>query len=111
MYYMIIHLLREERITEVLMALTEIDASSTQIVQCQSASKLLAFDVPIFAGFREMFGRDSERTQIICTVIQNREDVDDFFDMLKIANIDFTEDHIGEVFLLKLEEAFLVEEE
>ena len=111
MYYMIIHLLREDRITEVLMALTEIDARSTQIVQSRSASELLAFDVPIFAGFREMFGRDTERTQIVSTVIQNREDVNDFFDMLKIANIHFTEDRIGEVFLLKIEDAFLIEEE
>jgi len=110
MYYLIIHLKSEAHITEVLMALTENDATSTQIIQSRSAANLIAFDIPVFAGFREMFGTKSEQSQIICSFINHKEDVDNFLESLKLANIDFINDDIGEMFLLSLEAAFRKEE-
>ncbi len=102
MYFLIITLANENRLPEVLMALTEIDAEGTQIVQARNAESLLAFDVPIFAGFQEMFGNKSETSQILFSIVPEENCVDDFIETLKIANIDFIEDGIGDIFLIPL---------
>ncbi|MFP4458798.1 MAG: hypothetical protein ACLFSQ_04335 [Candidatus Zixiibacteriota bacterium] len=109
MYYMIIHLIQDSRLTEVLMALTEVDAISVQILDSTSASKMFAFDVPIFAGFQEMFGNSEEQSKIILSFVPNADSVDEFIETLKIASIDFIEDGVGDIFLLKLEKALIID--
>ncbi len=102
MFLFIVTLAKENRLTEVLMALTEIDAMGTQIINARSAERLLAFDVPIFAGFQEMFGETSENSQILFSIVEDEEALEDFIATLKIANIDFIEDNVGDAFLLPL---------
>lgn len=105
MYYMIIHLIQDEKLPEVLMALTEIDAVSVQVIESTSASKLFAFDTPIFAGFQEMFGHSEEQSKVVLAFIKEPDAIDEFLEAMEIANIDFTEDEVGDIFLLKLEKA------
>ncbi|RLC51577.1 MAG: hypothetical protein DRZ79_02575 [Candidatus Cloacimonadota bacterium] len=100
--FMILQINREKYLDDVLMALAEIGVEDPIVLAGESLGHKLAFDMPLFAGFRQTLGREKNYTKIIMATVQE-EDVDFMLEELKSAGVDFHEDEIGKIFLLPIE--------
>jgi hypothetical protein len=100
---MILNLNKEKYLDDVLMALTEAGIDDTVVLSGESLGHKLAFDNPLFAGFRKSFGKDKGYANVIMAVAK-KEQIDFMLEELKNSGIDFVKDEIGKIVLLPVEE-------
>lgn len=101
--YMILNLNKEKYLDDVLMALTEAGIDDTIVLSGESLGHKLAFDNPLFAGFRKSFGKDKGYAKVIMAVAE-KEQIDFMLEELKSSGVDFIKDEIGKIVLLPVEE-------
>ncbi len=104
MFYLIIHLYKEEFLEDVIVGLTGIGAQNTVVVNGTTARKMLAFDIPIFAGFRPELKRGAQFCKVIHAIIEDKSSVEEMIENLKDAGVDFADEEVGKIFLLPIEE-------
>ena len=100
--YMILNLNKEKYLDDVLMALTEAGIDNTVVLSGESLGHKLAFDNPIFAGFRKSFGKDKGYANVIMAVAE-QEQIDFMLEELKNSGTDFIKDEIGKIVLISTE--------
>ena len=100
--YMILNLNKEKYLDDVLMALTEAGIDDTIVLSGESLGHKLAFDNPLFAGFRKSFGKDKGYANVIMAVA-DQEQIDFMLEELKSSGIDFVKDEIGKIVLIPTE--------
>ena len=100
--YMIFNLNKEKYLDDVLMALTEAGIDDTVVLSGESLGHKLAFDNPLFAGFRKSFGKDKGYANVIMAVAE-KDQVEFMLEELKNSGVDFVKNEIGKIVLLPVE--------
>ena len=100
--YMILNLNKEKYLDDVLMALTEAGIDDTVVLSGESLGHKLAFDNPLFAGFRKSFGKDKGYANVIMAVAE-KDQVEFMLEELKNSGVDFVKNEIGKIVLLPVE--------
>jgi len=105
LYHLMIHLYEEGSLEDALTALTSLGVENAVVVDGQRMSRLLAFDVPIFAGFREEVAERSSYCKVISAVVDDPAMLDELLRLLKEAGVDFEKEGVGMMMLLPIERA------
>ena len=100
--YMIINLNKEKFLDDVLMALAEAGIDDTIVLSGETLGHKLAFDNPLFAGFRKSFGSDKGYAKIIMA-IADKSQIEFMLEELKNSGIDFENEELGKIVMLKTE--------
>ncbi len=100
--YMILNLNKEKYLDDVLMALAEAGIDDTVVLSGESLNHKLAFDNPLFAGFRKSFGKDKGYTKVIMAFAE-KDQIDFMLEELKNSGVDFVGDEIGKIVLISTE--------
>ena len=103
--YMILHLYQEKYQDDVLMAMTEAGIEETIVLSGESLGHKLAFDMPLFAGFRKSYGSGKGFAIVIMAMAEN-EQVEFMLDELKNSGINFIEDNLGSIVVLPVEKIY-----
>lgn len=103
--YMILHVNHEKYADDVLMALAEVGVVDPIVLSGESLGHKLAFDMPLFAGFRKSFGGDSSYAKVILARVEEK-DVEFMLEELKNSGVDFIGDEIGKIYLLPIAREF-----
>jgi nitrogen regulatory protein PII len=64
---------KEERLQEVLEALLELDINGATIVDSVGMGRIMAHDIPIFAGFRNLLQDSRPGNKTILTIIEDKK--------------------------------------
>ncbi len=97
--FMILHVNQEKYTDDVLMALAEAGVVDPIVLTGESLGHKLAFDMPLFAGFRQSFGNNSSFSKVILAQVEEK-DVEFMLEELKQAGVDFVGNEIGKIYLL-----------
>ena len=100
--FVILQINREKYLDDVMMALAEIGVEDPIVLSGESLGHKLAFDMPLFAGFRQTMGREKSYSKIVMAVMEE-EEVNFMLEELKSSGVDFHKDEIGKIFLLPVE--------
>ena len=103
--YMILHLMQEKYLDDILMALTESGIEDTIVLSGESLGHKMAFDVPLFAGFRKSFGSEKGYANIILA-IADQDNIDFMLNELMQSGINFVKDEIGKIVLLPIDKIY-----
>jgi len=103
--FMILQLKKEKYLDDILMALTETGIDESIVLYGESLGHKIAFDMPIFAGFRKSFGSEKGYAKIIMAIAE-KEKVDFMLEELKNSGIDFVGDKIGKIVMLPIEKIY-----
>lgn len=102
-YLMLVHLFEEQVLEDLLTALTSLGIENAVVLDGHRMNRLLAFDVPIFAGFREDLAGGSSYCRILSAVLDDPVEADEVIRVLKEADIDFAKEGMGAMMVLPLE--------
>jgi len=103
--FMILQLKKEKYLDDILMALAEASIDESVVLSGESLGHKIAFDMPIFAGFRKSFGSEKGYAKIIMAIAE-KEKVDFMLEELKNSGIDFIDDKIGKIVMLPIEKIY-----
>jgi len=95
MELLIIILNKEEHFEKVISILVEAGASGATIINSEGVGHFLAYEVPIFAGIRDLVGERKSANRIILAVLENKKIFHEFTDLLAEEDIDFTKPDVG----------------
>ena len=101
---------KEKHLEDVLSILAELGASGATIIDSMGLGQFLAYEVPIFAGLRQLMGEEKTPSKTIFALIEG----DKFLELKKILKeegIDFTEPGTGIMFTVPVNEIVKSEEE
>ena len=99
----IIFLHREEYLEDILTILVEISARSTTILDSHSLGEFLAFEVPIFAGLRQLLGEKRAPSKTILVLLEDAYHFERFLKLLTEQEIDFTKPGTGTLITLPVD--------
>ncbi len=102
-YLLMVYLFEEGALEDLLTALTSLGIENAVVLDGQRMNRLLAFEVPIFAGFREDLAGGSTYCRVLSVVIDDPVEADELLRVLKEAEIDFSKEGIGAMMVLPLE--------
>lgn len=111
MKLLIIVLNQEKYLEKVLSLMLETGISGATILESEGLGHFLAYEIPIFAGLRQLVGERKAANKTIFAVLEEESLFPKFKDLLKEENIDFNLPGIGIMALLPVEEAFKPKEE
>ncbi len=103
--YMILQLFEERYQDDISMALTESGIENSIILSGESLVHKMAFNMPLFAGFRNSIDSDTAYSTIFMAVVE-KEQVDFLLKELKLSGINFIEDNLGSIVLLPIEKIY-----
>ena len=103
--YMILSLNKEKYLDDVIMALTEAGIDDTIVLSGETMGHKLAFDNPLFAGFRKSFGSEKGYANIIMAIAE-QDQIDFMLEELKHSDVDFVKDEIGKIVLLPIDKIY-----
>ncbi len=90
MLLVLIFLHREEYLEDILTILVELGVQSTTIVDSHSLGEFLAFEVPIFAGLRQLMGEKRAPSKTIIALLEDPDHFSQLQNLLSEQEIDFT---------------------
>lgn len=102
MQILLIILHREDLLDDVLSVLVEMEVTGVIVLDGTSMERILAEEVPIFAGLLETIGRGTH-TKAILAPIQDRGILESLGSLLEEAGADFSSPDIGRVFSLPVD--------
>jgi hypothetical protein len=103
MYLLVVVLNDQRKLEDVLSALLELDISGATIVDTEGMTQVLAAQVPIFAGLRQLVTEGRAYSKTIFALSPHKDIVDRMHALLKTTAIDFTEPGTGVLFSLAVE--------
>ena len=95
---------REEYLETILSAFAELEVMDVTFFDGERLGMFLAHQVPIFAGLRQMVGEKKSLCKIVIALLEKRELLDKFVNLLREENIDFSTDNIGSIIVLPVNE-------
>ncbi len=99
--YMILQLYKAKYLDDVMMALAEAGVEDTIVLSGESLSHKMTFSMPLFAGFRNSFGSETQFTELIMAIADEAQ-IDFMLDELKRSGVKFVDDGIGNIVLLPI---------
>jgi hypothetical protein len=111
MLLMLIFLHREEYLEDILTILVELGARSTTILESHSLGEFLAFEVPIFAGLRQLMGEKRAPSKTIIALLEDPNHFNRFQRLMEEQDIDFTQPGTGTLVTLPVDEVISSMEE
>jgi nitrogen regulatory protein PII len=91
---------QEERMEEILSGFLEIGITGATLINTEGMGRLLASEVPIFAGLEALVGRTRPRNQTLFSVIEDDDKVDRALALLQEVCGDFSRPATGIVVTL-----------
>lgn len=95
MQLLIIVLNKEEHLEKLMSLLIEAGISGATISDSQGIGHYLAYEVPIFAGLRQMMGEGKTVNKTILALLNDGKAFDEFKELLLEEEIDFTKPGVG----------------
>ena len=103
MHILFITLYREDLIDEVLSALVELEIGGAIVVDGTAMERILADDVPIFAGLWQTIGDSHDRVRLVMAQLTDRGQLDALFRVLLDSGVDLSDDAVGRLCLVPAE--------
>ncbi len=100
MFFLIIQLKEERYMEDILLAMTDVGIQNAIIQNAVDMSSTMAFDIPIFAGFREEFGKRKTYSKVIWALVENEDAPEKLLKALQDSDVKFIKDEIGKMVLL-----------
>lgn len=104
MRLLVIILNREEYLDDILAELLELEVHTASIIEGVAMERVLAKDVPIFAGLLQSTRGSRAFNKNIMALIPNKETVDKLIAILKDLDIDFKDPATGVLFTIPVED-------
>jgi len=104
MQLLIIVLNKEEYLEKLMSLLIEAGISGATISDSQGIGHYLAYEVPIFAGLRQMMGEGKTVNKTILALLNDDKGFDQFKELLLEEDIDFTKPGMGVVITVPVNE-------
>ena len=101
---------KEKHLEDVLSILVEMGVSGATIIDSMGLGQFLAYEVPIFAGLRQLMGEEKTPSKTIFALIKE-DKFSELKKILKEEGIDFTEPGTGIMFTVPVNEIVKSEEE
>ena len=102
---------KEKHLEDVLSILAELGASGATIIDSMGLGQFLAYEVPIFAGLRQLMGEEKTPSKTIFALVEGDNFLSKLEKILKDEGIDFTEPGTGIMFTVPVNEIVKSEEE
>lgn len=93
-----------EKLEEVLSALLELDITGATIIDTEGMAHVLAAEVPIFAGLRQLLTEARASSKTIFALSRDDDIVSRVHKLLKQTGIDFSEPGTGVMFSVTVDE-------
>lgn len=106
MQLLVIFLNEEEYLDEILTELVELEISGASVIDGVAMERVLAKDVPIFAGLLQTTRGSRAYNKNIFALIPKKETVLQLVDILKEMDIDLTNPSIGILFTVPVDFTF-----
>ncbi|MFC1569762.1 hypothetical protein ACFL4L_05970 [bacterium] len=103
MYFLIIQLFKIEYKEDVLLAMTSCGIQKGSAFEGQNLDKVLERDFPLFTGLIKSDDERERYSMLITSVVDKKERVKEFIQLLKEADIDITENNILRVVMIPAE--------
>lgn len=101
-YLLLLVLYEEDFLEDVVLALTETGASGALVMDGMNMRQMMAFDIPIFAGFREELTEQPGYAKVVLAQVGDAGHVDRFLGALADGGTDWQRDGLGRLMLLPL---------
>ncbi|RKY39793.1 MAG: hypothetical protein DRP76_03055 [Candidatus Omnitrophota bacterium] len=103
MQLLIIVLNREDYLEKILALMIEAGITGATILNSEGLGHFLAYEIPIFAGLRQLMGEKRSANRTIFAVVEEKN-WNEFKHLLEEENIDFTQSGVGIIALLHVNE-------
>jgi hypothetical protein len=111
MELLIIVLNKEEHLEEILSILVELEVSGATILDSEGLGHFLAYEVPIFAGLRQLVGEKKTANRTILALVERKNFLPKFKKLLAEENIDFTQPGMGIIVTIPVNDAVIPKRE
>lgn len=105
MELLIIVLNKEEYFEKILSILVELEVPGATILDSEGLGHFLAYEVPIFAGLRQLVGEKKTASRTILALIEGKDFFSKFKKLLATEKIDFTQPGTGIIVTVPANEA------
>ena len=105
MELLMIILNKEKHLGKILSLLVELEVSGATILDSKGSERFLAYEVPIFAGLRQLIGEKKTTHTTILALIEEENFLFNFKRLLNEEDIDFTQPGTGAIFTLPVNDA------
>ncbi len=103
MFLLIVQLFKVEYKDDVLLALTSCGITKASTFEGQNLDKVLERDFPLFTGLVKSEDEKERYSILITGVVEKKENIEAFIDLLKEADIDIEKENILRLVLLPVE--------
>lgn len=93
---------KEEYVDDLLSAMMELEITGATILDGVGFERVLANDVPIFAGLFKSLGDSRPYNKNIIALIKDKKTLTKLIGILKEVGIDFKEPGVGEIFAISV---------
>ena len=100
MQLLVIFLNQEEYLDDILAELVELEITGATVIDGVAMERVLAKDVPIFAGLLQTTRGSRSYNKNIMALIPKQEIVDRLLDILRELDIDFSDPAVGTLFTI-----------
>lgn len=101
-FLLLIELRKEEFLDDVILALTSTGASGALVIDAVSMERMMAFDLPIFAGFQDELTSEPGFAKVVLARAGGPHVVELLLRALADGGTDFQRDELGRIALLPL---------
>lgn len=91
---------KEEYFEKILSILVELGTSGATIFDSEGMGHFLAYEIPLFAGLRQLMGERKSANKTVITLIEGKNEFKKFECLLAEEEIDFTKPGVGVIFTL-----------
>ena len=105
MELLMIILNKEEYLEKILSILVEIEVPGATILESEGLGHFLAYEVPIFAGLKQLIGEKKTASRTIVALIDEEDFLAKFKRLLAEEDIDFTQPDMGIIVTLPVNNA------
>ncbi len=110
MELLIIFLYARHHLEKIASLLVEVGVTEATITEGQALGQFLAFEIPIFAGLRQLVGEKRRHATTILAVVESPDAIESFIKLLRDEGIDFGEAGVGVLLSVPLSKAILPQE-
>ncbi|OIO73655.1 MAG: hypothetical protein AUJ85_07365 [Elusimicrobia bacterium CG1_02_37_114] len=100
MELLIVILNKVELLNDLLSIFIEAGITQSTVFESEGMAHLLAYDVPVFAGLREIVGEKKSHNKTILALVNDRSMLDELKKLSKEIQLDFTKPGTGIMFTL-----------
>lgn len=102
MQLLVILLNAREHLEKIISLLVEMRVTEATILEGQALGHFLAFEVPIFAGLRQLVGEKRQPTSTVLALVESESVFDELEHLMKQEGIDFAESGTGVMMTLPI---------